>query len=207
MLAMERPLWHALRSFSSNPGRRAIRPTKASKAAVRYVRNTSKPVTSSARRNIRQSPERQKFLQEPAGNQCSGRCTWFDKYAGRQPNMETCASRALGSSSRACEVIAGSCSPLADHRAQKTRRSAGDLGKPDPRPRGCVRGPTPPRALDRIQRPGSQSKRRVAGLSAATRGLIAARTAVMSAVAAIDADMRRMTRASAACRRTGHSAR
>jgi transposase len=36
----------------------------------------------------------------------------------------------------------------------------------------------------------------VAGLSTAMRGLIAARTAVMSAVAAIDADMRRMTRAS-----------
>ena len=33
------------------------------------------------------------------------------------------------------------------------------------------------------------------------RGLIAARTAVRTAVAAIDADMRRMTRASAACRR------
>jgi transposase len=33
------------------------------------------------------------------------------------------------------------------------------------------------------------------------RGLVAARTAVMTAVAAIDADMRRMTRASAACRR------
>ena len=33
------------------------------------------------------------------------------------------------------------------------------------------------------------------------RGLIAARTAVMTAVAAIDTDMRRMTRASSACRR------
>ena len=33
------------------------------------------------------------------------------------------------------------------------------------------------------------------------RGLSAARTAVMTAVAAIDADIRRMTRASAACRR------
>jgi transposase len=32
------------------------------------------------------------------------------------------------------------------------------------------------------------------------RGLIAARAAVMTAVAAIDADMRRMTRASVACR-------
>ncbi len=41
----------------------------------------------------------------------------------------------------------------------------------------------------------------VAGLSAAMRGLIAARTAVMTAVAAIDADMRQMTRASAACSR------
>jgi transposase len=41
----------------------------------------------------------------------------------------------------------------------------------------------------------------IAGLSVAMRELIAARTAVMTAVAAIDADMRRMTRASAACRR------
>jgi transposase len=41
----------------------------------------------------------------------------------------------------------------------------------------------------------------IAGLSVAMRGLIAERTAVMTAVAAIDADMRRMTRASAACRR------
>jgi transposase len=41
----------------------------------------------------------------------------------------------------------------------------------------------------------------IAGLSVAMRGLSAARTAVMTAVAAIDADMRRMTRASEACRR------
>jgi transposase len=41
----------------------------------------------------------------------------------------------------------------------------------------------------------------VAGLSAAMRGLIAAPSAVMTAVAAIDIDMRRMTRASDACRR------
>ena len=41
----------------------------------------------------------------------------------------------------------------------------------------------------------------VAGLSAAMRGLIAARTAAMTAVAAIDADIRRMTTASEACRR------
>jgi transposase len=41
----------------------------------------------------------------------------------------------------------------------------------------------------------------VAGLSAAMRGLIAARTAVITAVAAIDADIRRITTASEACRR------
>ena len=41
----------------------------------------------------------------------------------------------------------------------------------------------------------------IAGLSAAMRGLIAARTAVLSAVAAIDADMKKMARASGTCRR------
>ena len=41
----------------------------------------------------------------------------------------------------------------------------------------------------------------IAGLSAAMRGLMGARSAAMTAVAAIDTDMRRMTRASAACRR------
>ena len=46
-----------------------------------------------------------------------------------------------------------------------------------------------------------QASEGIAGLSAAMRGLIAARTAVMTAVAAIDADMRRMARASAACSR------
>jgi len=39
----------------------------------------------------------------------------------------------------------------------------------------------------------------IAGLSAAMRGLIAARVAVLAAVAAIDADIKRMVRASAAC--------
>jgi transposase len=39
------------------------------------------------------------------------------------------------------------------------------------------------------------------GLSAAMRGLITARTAVLSAVAAIDADIKKMARASGACRR------
>ena len=58
-----------------------------------------------------------------------------------------------------------------------------------------------PHAHRSVHPPGSQNQRRIAGLSVAIRGLIAARIAVMTAVAAIDADMRRMTRASAACRR------
>jgi transposase len=39
------------------------------------------------------------------------------------------------------------------------------------------------------------------GLSVATRGLVAARTAVLAAIVAIDADMKKMIRASDACRR------
>jgi transposase len=41
----------------------------------------------------------------------------------------------------------------------------------------------------------------VPGLNAAMRGLVSARAAVLSAVAAIDADMKKMTRSSDACRR------
>ena len=41
----------------------------------------------------------------------------------------------------------------------------------------------------------------IAGLSAAMRGLVAARAAVLAAVVAIDADIKRMVRASEACRR------
>jgi transposase len=66
--------------------------------------------------------------------------------------------------------------------------------------RSCS-GPAPTRAHERIHRPGSQSKQGVAGISAAMRRLIAARAAVMTTAAAIDADMRRMTTASLACRR------
>jgi hypothetical protein len=49
--------------------------------------------------------------------------------------------------------------------------------------------------------PLSQGSRESSPLSVAMRGLIAARAAVMSALAAIDADIGRMTRASEACRR------
>ena len=55
-----------------------------------------------------------------------------------------------------------------------------------------------PRALTAAFVNQAKASKGIAGLSAAMRGLIAARTAVMTAVAAIDADMRRMTRASAA---------
>jgi transposase len=60
-----------------------------------------------------------------------------------------------------------------------------------------------PRALtNAFIRQALKASEGIAGLSAAMRGLSAARTAVMTAVAAIDAiDIRRMTRASAACRR------
>ena len=59
-----------------------------------------------------------------------------------------------------------------------------------------------PRALTRaFVNQGLKASKGIAGLSAAMRGLIAARTAVVTAVAAIDADMRRMARASPACRR------
>src|ERR1700752_3573151 len=54
-----------------------------------------------------------------------------------------------------------------------------------------------PRALAAaFIRQALQASDGIPGLSAALRGLIAARTAVMTAVAAIDTDMRRMTRAS-----------
>jgi len=58
-----------------------------------------------------------------------------------------------------------------------------------------------PRALTAAFNQALKASEGVAGLSAAMRGLIAARTAVMTAVAAIDADIRRMTTASEACRR------
>ena len=45
-----------------------------------------------------------------------------------------------------------------------------------------------------------QASEGIPGLSAAMRGLVAARAAVLAAVVAIDADMKRMVRASEACR-------
>ena len=71
-------------------------------------------------------------------------------------------------------------------------RPASDLGKPDPRTSAVVFGIRLPRALTAgFIDQALKASEGVAGLSAATRGLIAARTAVMAAVAAIDADMRR----------------
>jgi transposase len=59
-----------------------------------------------------------------------------------------------------------------------------------------------PRALSSaFIRRALQASDGVPGLSAAMRGLVAARSAILAAVVAIDADIRRMVRASDACRR------
>src|ERR1051326_1156398 len=59
-----------------------------------------------------------------------------------------------------------------------------------------------PRALTAaFIRQALRASENITGLSAAMRGLVAARTAVLAAVASIDADIRQLVRASAACRR------
>jgi transposase len=59
-----------------------------------------------------------------------------------------------------------------------------------------------PRALSStFIRQALQASEGIPGLSAALRGLVAARAAVLAAVVAIDADIRKMARAYAACRR------
>src|SRR2546421_1532322 len=59
-----------------------------------------------------------------------------------------------------------------------------------------------PRALSStFIRQALQASEGIPGLSAATQGLVAARTAVLAAIVAIDGDIRRMVRASDACRR------
>jgi len=62
-----------------------------------------------------------------------------------------------------------------------------------------------PRALNpAFVRQALRASDGVPGLSAAMRGLVAARTAVLAAIVAIDGDIRRMVRASDACRRDEH---
>jgi transposase len=59
-----------------------------------------------------------------------------------------------------------------------------------------------PRALSpAFIRQALKASEGIPGLSAAMRGLVAARAAVLAAVVAIDADIRKMARASGACRR------
>jgi transposase len=59
-----------------------------------------------------------------------------------------------------------------------------------------------PRALSSaLIRRALQASEGIAGLSTAMQGLVAARAAVLAAVVAIDADIRRMVRASEPCRR------
>ena len=107
--------------------------------------------------------------------------------------------RILQASAR--EVFVGPRRPLAHHRVQEAGRPAGDLEN-QIRGLAVVFGIRLPRALTAaFIDQAFKASEGVAGLSAAMRGLIAARTAVMTAVAAIDSDMRQMTRASAACSR------
>ena len=122
-----------------------------------------------------------------------------------RPIATTRAARASGShrllQGRAREVFVSPRRPLAHHRAQEAGRAAGDPGN-QMRGLAVVFGVRLPRALTAafIDK-ALKASEGIAGLSAAMRGLIAARTAVMTAVAAIDADIRRMTTASEACRR------
>jgi hypothetical protein len=69
------------------------------------------------------------------------------------------------------------------------------LENQDPRPSGRVRAPLPRALTAAFVNQALKASEGVAGLSAAMRGLIA-HTAVMTAIAAVDADIRRMTRAS-----------
>jgi hypothetical protein len=80
-----------------------------------------------------------------------------------------------------------------DQRAQEAGWPTGDLEN-QIRGLAVVFGIRLPRALTAaFVNQALKVSEGVAGLSAAMRGLIAARTAVMTAVAAIHADMRRMT--------------
>jgi hypothetical protein len=80
-----------------------------------------------------------------------------------------------------------------DQRAQEAGWPTGDLEN-QIRGLAVVFGIRLPRALTpAFVNQALKASEGVAGLSAAMRGLIAARTAVMTAVAAIHADMRRMT--------------
>src|SRR5215470_14826941 len=102
---------------------------------------------------------------------------------------------------RSREVTAGTRCPLADHRSQKAGRPAGHSREPDPRPCRGVRRPAATRAEPSLHQAGTRGQRGHPGLSAAMRGLVAARVAVLAAVVAIDGDIRKMARASGACRR------
>ena len=99
------------------------------------------------------------------------------------------------------EVFVGPRRPLADHRAQEAGRPAGNWKTRSAAWRSCSESDCLARSPPRSSIRRFKASEGVAGLSAAMRGLIAARTAVMTAVAAIDSDMRQMTRASAACSR------
>jgi transposase len=97
-----------------------------------------------------------------------------------------------------CEVTAGTRRPVADHRSQGQQVTLEN----QIRSLAVVFGIRLPRALSpAFIRQALGASEGIAGLSAAMQGLVAARAAVLAAVTAIDADIKRMVRASEACRR------
>jgi len=111
----------------------------------------------------------------------------------------SCPHRLL--QARPCEVPAGTRCPLPDHRPQEAGRPAGHSGEPDPRSCRRVRCPTAACAQPSLHQTGAPGERGYCWPVCRHAGSIAARTAVLGAVVAIDADIKGMVRASDACRR------
>src|SRR5580700_10990035 len=102
---------------------------------------------------------------------------------------------------RSCEVPAGTRCPVTDHCPEEAVSQRVTLEN-QIRGLAVVFGVRLPRALTAaFVRQALRASEGIPGLSAAMRGLVAARAAVLSAVVAIDADIKHMVRASDACRR------
>src|SRR5215472_8968873 len=97
------------------------------------------------------------------------------------------------------EVAAGARCPLADYRPQEAGRPAGHSREPDPRPCRGVRRPAAPCAEPSLYQAGAAGQRGHRRPVCCDAG--AGRAAVLAAVVAIDGDIRKMVRASGACRR------
>lgn len=83
----------------------------------------------------------------------------------------------------------------------KTGRPTGHAGEPNPGPCRGIRRPLTSALSPAFIAKTLQPSKGVDCLSAAMRGLVTARVAVLSAVASIDADIKKLVRASKACRR------